>query len=181
MKLPTLILYMAINVTMVAVVVVIFALMCCGYLIFIFSPFLLLLPLLRGILFALLLCSTWFPFLQAHFFQLLCLYTSLIHWYRFENNITCSCIWHSRAPKYLRSTYRFFREISRIMAIFLKFVVYSHTLCPGFFLNLWPDPLVLFIPNRVKMWLCDGFEALQLSHWMFSLQPQGLCVDFPPS
>ena len=33
------------------------------------------------------------------------------------------------------------------------------------------DPLVLHVPNGIKMWLNEGFEILPFIHWKFSLQP----------
>lgn len=65
MQLLTL-LYMAINVTMVAVVVGIFSLVCCGSYPFFISPFPCLLPLLGIFLVLLLLWPTWFPFLLTY-------------------------------------------------------------------------------------------------------------------
>lgn len=76
-----LILYMIINITLVALFVGILVLVWCGYHLFIFSPFPPLLPLLRSVLVLLPLWSTWFPFLMAYVLQLLHLYISVIQRY----------------------------------------------------------------------------------------------------
>ena len=41
-----------------------------------------------------------------------------------------------------------------------------------------PDPLVLYIPDRVELGLDDGFEFLPPSYWRITLQPKCFHVDF---
>ena len=65
---------------MIAMVVGIFTLMCSGCCLLIFSPFPLLLPLLGISLVLFLLRTTWLSLLFSYVFQVLCLYTHLIHY-----------------------------------------------------------------------------------------------------
>ena len=51
------------------------------------------------------------------------------------NNIIFSRTWRCRPQKYLRSKSGFFGEISKIITIFLNYVVYSCMLWPEFFLK----------------------------------------------
>lgn len=44
-----------------------------------------------------------------------------------------------------------------------------------------PDPLVLHVPNGIKLCLNECFEILPLSRWRFSLQPRFLCGSPPKS
>jgi hypothetical protein len=43
------------------------------------------------------------------------------------------------------------------------------------------DPLVHFIPNRVKLGLNEGFKHLSLSYQRITLQHNRVCVVFPQS
>jgi hypothetical protein len=42
------------------------------------------------------------------------------------------------------------------------------------------DPLILYIPNREELGLDEAFKILPLSYWWITLQPNYLCVAFPP-
>ena len=134
MQFPTLILCMAINVAMVATVSRIFAMVCCGYQIFIFSSFFFVFPSLEA-----LCCSfCFYPLDCALFSPILSRYCSSTQASSTDlglKNITCPHRWWYRPPKYLRSTCGFFGELPIIIAIFLNYVVYSCMLWPRFFLK----------------------------------------------
>lgn len=160
MQIPTLLLCMTINVTMVAVVYGIFAMVCCGWcIIFFFPPFHLFFPSLEASW-----CSFSFDPLNFLFFQFVfskyCAYTQASSTNLGFNNITCFRRWLCKPPKYLRSVSMLFGEISTIMDMFLNFV-YPYTFSP------------------LPLWIYDGFETHLHSHLRISLQPQGICVAFP--
>lgn len=128
MQLPTLLLYMIINVTLVIVVARIFSLVCYNFHVFIFPAFHLFFLSLEASD-----CSFYFNPFDCSFFRRMfsgyCACTQVSSTDMGLKNITLFCRWLCFSPIYSRSTSRIFGETPNIMIIFLKSMVYSHALC----------------------------------------------------
>lgn len=150
MHLPTLNLYFSINVTTSTVLVWIFTLVCCDYCIFIFPTFFTYSSTPWKCLGS---PYTSIHFIIPFFMPMLSKYYACTQASSNNmglNNITYFRRWQCRSPRYLRSTYRFFRDIPNIVAIFLNFLLYTYTF-PLLLLELvLPKSLLLYIPNRFK-------------------------------
>jgi hypothetical protein len=157
MQFSTFFLSVTINIAMVSRIL---ALMCSGCHLLILLTFPLLLPLLGSFLVFFRLGTTWLLFLVAYVFQILCLYTCLVHcpWIEKHHFILNLTMYTSQIlEKYIwvigRDTQHddHFPKLGGVLLYTLPLPLPE--VVP-------PNPLVVYIPDRVGLGLDEGFEAL---------------------